>query len=305
MQLLQKISARKVLIPASVSILIILIIFKTLVDIGDFSRVIQNIGWFYFSLAFATIIPSFLLSIVRWHAVVRAAGFDVSFWKIFKIIGSSLSLSVVPGRLGDLARSYPLRNKIPISQSIGTIVLEKIIDTSVLIIFSGVGLFIMGHTALAVLMLFLILGVIPILNILNSANKKIPFGNGHFNKLRDALFVLNEVKKRKLTLSVAILASSGNWFISMIQVYWLFKAVGSAVPLSAIFAFQPLSIFMGLIPVTIAGIGTRDSAILYLFRNFAAPEQSLAVGILYGVQSYWITALLGVPLLYFFFKQND
>src|SRR3989344_3829962 len=292
MQLLQKISARKVLIPASVSILIILIIFKTLVDIGDFSRVIQNIGWFYFSLAFATIIPSFLLSIVRWHAVVRAAGFDVSFWKIFKIIGSSMSLSIVPGRLGDLARSYPLRNQIPISQSIGTIVLEKIIDICVLLLFSGVGLFILGHPIFGSLMFFLAIGAIPLLEILNMVIKKLPLKSGLVNKLQDAVSVLNKVKQRKTMLSMAILASGANWTLSMLQAYWLFKAVGSIVPFSAIFAFQPLSIFMGLIPITIAGVGTRDSAILYFFRNFAAPEQSLAVGILYGLQSYWITALL-------------
>lgn len=305
MQLLQKISVRKIVVLASVSILIILIIFKTLVNIGDFFRVIQNIGWLYFFLAFATLIPSFFLSIVRWHMVIRAAGFNVSFWKIFKIIGSSLSLSIVPGRLGDLARSYPLRNKIPMSQSIGTIVLEKIIDVCVLIVFSGIGLMFWGHPVIAGLMFFLALGAIPLLGALNLLIKKLSLENGLVNKLRDAIFILNEVKKRKLTLFIAILASGGNWTISMIQIYWLFKAVGSAVPLSAVFAFQPLSIFMGLIPITIAGVGTRDSAILYFFRNFAAPEQSLAVGILYGLQSYWITALLGIPLLYFFFRQKD
>src|SRR3989344_787504 len=305
MQLFQKIPVRKTIILGLVSILIIFILFKTLINVEDFSRVIQGISWFYFFLAFATMIPTFILSVVRWHSILRSAGFNVSFWKIFKIIGSSMSLSIVPGRLGDLARSYPLRNQIPISQSIGTIVLEKIIDICVLLVFSGVGLLLLGHPVFAGLVFFLAIGAIPLLEILNIVIKKLPLKSGLVNKLQDAVSVLNKVKQRKAILSMAILASSANWTLSMFQVYWLFKAVGSIVPFSAIFAFQPLSIFMGLIPITIAGVGTRDSAILYFFRNFAAPEQSLAVGILYGLQSYWITALLGIPLLYFFFKQND
>lgn len=216
-----------------------------------------------------------------------------------------MSLSIIPGRLGDLARSYPLRNKIPISQSIGTIVLEKIIDVCVLMVFSGIGLFLLGYTALAILMFFLVIGVIPLLEILNIIIKKLPLGNGLINKLQETLSVLNKVKERKIILSMAILTSGANWTLSMLQAYWLFKAVGAIVPFSAIYAFHPLSIFTGLIPITIAGVGTRDSAIIYFFSNFAASEQSLAVGILYGIQSYWITALLGIPLLYYFFKDSD
>ena len=305
MQLLQKIPVRKTVILGLVSILIIFILFKTLVNVGDFSRVIRGISWFYFFLAFGTMVPTFILSVVRWHSVLRSAGFNVSFWKIFKIIGSSMSLSIIPGRLGDLARSYPLRNKIPISQSIGTIVLEKIIDVCVLLVFSGIGLFLLGYSTLAGLMIFLAIGAVPLLEVLNMVIKKLPLENGLINKLQDALSILNKVKQRKVVLSMAILASGANWTLSMLQAYWLFKAVGAIVPFSAIYAFHPLSIFAGLLPITIAGVGTRDSAIIYFFQNFATPEQSLAVGILYGLQSYWITALLGIPLLYYFFRDSD
>lgn len=305
MRLFQKIPIRKTVILASVSVLIIFIVFKTLVNAGDFSRVIRGISWFYFFLAFSTMIPSLILSAVRWYSIMRAAGFHVSLWKTFKIIATSMSFSIIPGRLGDFARSYPLRNSIPISQSVGTIVLEKIIDISVLITFSGVGLIILGHTDLGSLMLFLAIAPIPLLEIFNLVSHKITLKNSLVNKLHDTISILNKVKQRKKILSLAVLASFANWILSMFQLYWLFKAIGSAIPVHAVFAFHPLSIFAGLIPITLAGVGTRDSAIIYFFRNLATPEQSLAVGILYGLQSYWITALLGIPLLYYFFKQND
>ncbi len=305
MKLIQKIPIRKILILASVSVLIIFIIFKTLVSMEDFYRVIRGISWFYFFLSFATIIPVVIINVAKWYLVLRAADYNVSFQKIFKIVITSTSLGILPGRLGDFARSYPLRHIIPLPQAIGTIVLEKILDISVLLAFSGIGLFVLGYQTFAVFELLLVAGAFPILKITGSASKKILPKNHLTDKLYDAFSVLNKVKARKKNFSMAIISSCANGMLSMFQIYWLFKAVGAVVPLFAIFAFHPLGVFAGLIPITLAGAGTRDSMIIYLFGDFAAPGQSLAVGILYAMQSYWILSLLGLPLLYYFFKQND
>lgn len=305
MSFIKKFPVRKTVILAFVSALTIFILFKTLINLDDFSRVIKNINRTYFFLAFATLIPALMLSVVRWYLVLRSAGFSVSFWKIFKIIASSMSLSVIPGRLGDLARSYPLRNKIPVTQSVGTIIIEKIIDISVLMFFSAVGLALLGYFKISILVFMLSMGSFPALGVLNTLSRKVKFDHNLLTKLQNAISILSQIRQKKILLSAAILASAANWTLSMFQAYWLFKAVGSVIPLSAIYTFYPLSIFVGLIPITLAGAGTRDSAIIYFFSNFAAPEQSLAVGILYGLQSYWITSLIGLPLLYYFFKQND
>jgi len=304
MEFLQRIPVRKTLVFGLVSSSIIFALLKTLVNAEEFYYVIRDISWSYFLLAFAMMVPITFLGAVRWFLVLRAAGFNVSFRKVFKIVASGISLSLVPGRLGDLARSYPLRNSIPVSQSVGTIILEKIIDVNILMVFSGIGLSILGNYGVSVLILSLAIGTIPVLQVLNFISEKMSLKNPLINKAHEAISILNRVKQRKTVLFAAVLTSCANWTVSMFQVYWLFKTVGSVVPFSAVFAFHPLSTFAGLIPISIAGIGTRDSAIIYFFRNFVAPEQSLAVGILYGVQAYWIFGILGIPLLYYFFRQN-
>lgn len=305
MKLIQQFPVRKTVILALISILIIFIIFKSSVNIGDFSRVIQGISWFYFFIAFATIIPIIVINVAKWYLIVRAADFHVSFKKIFKIIITSSSLGILPGRLGDFARSYPLRHAIPLPQAIGTIVLEKILDISVLLAFSGIGLFILEYRAFAVFVWILSAIAIPSLKVASAVGKKILPKNRLTEKIHDAFSVLNKVKERKKLFLMAVTSSCANGMLSMFQIYWLFKAVGAVVPFFAVFAFQPLSMFAGLLPITLAGVGTRDSAIIYFFSDFAASEQSLAVGIFYGMQSYWIIALLGLPLLYYFFKQSD
>ena len=77
----------------------------------------------------------------------------------------------------------------------------------------------------------------------------------------------------------------------------LFLALGVNISLFYIAAAFPLAIFVGLIPITIAGMGTRDSAIIYLFSAWAGSSVCLGVGFLYSFFAYWFLALLGLPIM--------
>ena len=304
MQILKTFPVRKVIVLASITFLILFIIFRSLVNIADFTVVLRGVSWVYFFVAFALMVPITLLGVTRWYWVVHAAGLNVPFSKIFKIVISSISLGVIPGRLGDLARSYPLRKTIPIPQTIGTIVIEKIIDICVLVVFSGVGLLTLGYLISGTTALVLAALAVPALELTHRVSRKLSLKNTLAEKVHDAVSVLDKVKERKAVLFLAILTSFLNWTLSVLQVYWLFRAVGAAVPLSAVYTFHPLSTFAGLIPITLAGVGTRDSALIYFFRDFASPEHSLATGILYSLQAYWLIALMGAPLLFYFFRDK-
>jgi uncharacterized membrane protein YbhN (UPF0104 family) len=61
-------------------------------------------------------------------------------------------------------------------------------------------------------------------------------------------------------------------------------------------ALAPLAIFAGLIPLTLAGIGTRDTAVIFLYRAYLLPSAGAALGILYTAR-YLLPALAGLPFL--------
>lgn len=298
------VSWKKILILGLASALAFFIIFKTSVSIQDFSHIFKALNTYYFWLAFATIIPSILLNSVRWYFVLRASGFNISFGKVFKITTSSISLSVVPGRLGDLARSYPLRDIIPVHQSIGTIILEKIIDISVLCGYAGIGLALLGFPVGSFIALSAAVFAIPILYLVHVFGKNFANKNNFAKKLYEASLILPEARKRKGLFILATLSSVANWGVSILQNYLLFMAIGITVPFIALIAYLPLSIFVGLLPITLAGAGTRDAAMIHFFSSFASAGQALSVGILYGLQAYWIPAILGLPLLRYFFKDT-
>src|SRR3989344_2092970 len=131
-----KIPVKKTVVFALISSFILFILFKTLVNAGGFSSVIQNINWPYFFIAFSVMVPITFLGASRWYLILRSTGHNVPYSQIFKIVVTGMSLSLIPGRLGDLARSYPLRKSVPVARSISSIVIEKNVDVSVLMLMS-------------------------------------------------------------------------------------------------------------------------------------------------------------------------
>ena len=71
--------------------------------------------------------------------------------------------------------------------------------------------------------------------------------------------------------------------------------VGLDAPYAFIASAMPVAIFVGLLPVTLGGMGTRDAAMLVLFADYGDPAQILAAGLLYSLLSYWVLGVLGLP----------
>jgi hypothetical protein len=57
-----------------------------------------------------------------------------------------------------------------------------------------------------------------------------------------------------------------------------------------------MAILVGLVPVTLAGIGTRDAALVYFLGGAVGPGPALALG-LFATLRYLVPALAGLPFL--------
>jgi len=74
-------------------------------------------------------------------------------------------------------------------------------------------------------------------------------------------------------------------------------AFDTEVPLIYVIAAFPVAIFVGLLPISISGLGTRDTAIVFLFSRYASPEVCISVGLLYVFFGYWLPSIFGLPVL--------
>jgi glycosyltransferase 2 family protein len=68
------------------------------------------------------------------------------------------------------------------------------------------------------------------------------------------------------------------------------------VPFLDNMAFATLAILAGLLPFTMAGIGTRDAAILFLYAPWLSAGQAAVLGVLATLR-YLLPAIAGLPFM--------
>jgi hypothetical protein len=300
-RIIEKISIKKLLILGAGTVFVFFVLFKTMVDFKMFVSTVQDAKVDFLFYAFIAILPTFILSPLRWFYILKAYELDIDFKRTFLVVTASWSFVLIPGRLGDFTRSYFIKDQVPIVRSVGTIVLEKIMDIIVLLLLVSVGLILLGQYAYSLISLAFILAIFVGVASFKQLSLKLGMARlEFFKKITESL----TPPKNKRFLIKASLFSTANWLTSIISTYFLFLAFGAHAPLTSVIAYFPITIFAGLLPITIAGIGVRDGAIMGLFAGYATVAQSLAVGISYSFLGYFLLMMVGIPVLIFYLSKN-
>ena len=238
-----------------------------------------------------------VMSAVRWHLILGTMGFDVSVARCLLIIVGIWPLSSVsPSKTGDLLKAVSLRRKIEPMVVAGSVLTERALDLLVLAVFALMGGLFFRDLRIVTVAATVILGVIAAVMIAR-LDIKLPIGQKLQGKLKELLHSIRVLGTQPITLVAILVLTAANWFASIVQTKLLLDGVGASVPLGFTAAALPVAIFVGLLPITFGGMGTRDSAMVGLFAGFATAPQALAVGLLYSFFGYWLLAIVGIPLV--------
>ena len=86
------------------------------------------------------------------------------------------------------------------------------------------------------------------------------------------------------------------WFLHLVQIWMFTIALNQHVPFLANLPLSPLAILAGLLPLTFAGVGTRDAALVFFYAPYMSAAAGAALGVLCTLR-YVLPALLGLPFL--------
>lgn len=280
----------------SITVLIFYLLFTKI----DFYSVVSvllssNPPWLVIALILS--LSSVTISAKRWQTLLKKLGYNFQYKESFYLILGALPLaSITPLKMGDAIKAYYLKGKIPSSKTIGAIVTERTFDILCLTLFSLIGMIFYKKYELASIV-FIILVCIAVIFILAHFTFRLPIKNSWNERIQSLLLLLGLLTRHKTAFCLVFFYSLLIWFISIAQTLTFFYAVGINVPLLFTIANIPIAIFIGLIPITLGGMGTRDAAIIFLFSEFASPEKLLGVGILFSIFRYWLLSLLGLPFM--------
>ncbi|MBN1576886.1 MAG: flippase-like domain-containing protein [Chitinispirillaceae bacterium] len=272
---------------------------KKIVDGISQADLIMGTVAFFMSVVFV------LFAGIKMKIILSEMGYNISLSEAFALTIATYPLNVViPSKGGDFAKSWFLSDKISLSEGISVVLAERIVDIAMLVAFAIVGALVAGIYELLWIAVLFVIGLtgIFIIIIKTETNK---LRSRYLRKLNNLRMSLRTIFKNRRRLILVCLISMGIWVGSAVQVYVIFKALGTTVPIGYTCAATSVAIFIGFLPVTIAGMGTRDAAFVLLYSEYASEANSLAAGMLYTLFRYWGLAALGLPFLYRIHKKNQ
>jgi uncharacterized protein (TIRG00374 family) len=298
------------LIALSISFLLLALLYA-FVDVSALIAAIRATDPWWLTAGLALVVPITLATAWRFSLLVRDARIGLGEANRLILASSTLNL-FLPSKMGDLAKGFVLteRHGMPGNLSLSIVVLEKALDMFSLLLYGVAALAYVGASNYRLLlfmipvaaMLVVITALILPLPVFGMATRQacrimpVPIAV-KLERFADGLAnVVQWFWSRPLWALGVIALSLALWFIHLGQIWLFTRAVGGTVPLIDNMAFATLSILVGLLPFTLAGIGSRDAAIVVFYGPYLSPAAAALVGIL-ATFRYLLPAVAGLPFI--------
>ncbi len=237
---------------------------------------IKKISIIHLLVAIVIFWIAFYLKSVRWKIISNSFGIPLHAYQALKIFFIGLFLAnITPGKLGDFGRLFYIKDQLP-NQKVGwsSLIMDRIFDLICLIFFSSIAIF-YYQINFKVLKLpddylsTLLLGIVLLLLtfVLFVFRKKIK----KYIKPWWEAFNSHTLGIKKILLSVCITC------LSMILIYGVFNYIAwsMSIPINHLGLFLGTFILglLTLLPITILGIGVRETSLVVIFQLYGLPSQ--------------------------------
>jgi uncharacterized protein (TIRG00374 family) len=259
---------------------ILFIVILTRVDLSSVLSVIADVNLSYLGTAIVLTIPMLVLKSWRWQSLLKMQGIAYPLRQAFPAYVGGLYLGMVtPGRLGELGRAFYLTNDrgLSLGAAFSSVVVDRLLDIYVLLLAGGYGLIayslLPGGTIPSVIILVLLVAL-PLSLLRKTIGKGLIRAIYHvrlFARFRARIDTsadqfyhgVDMLARPRLILPLAITLAA--WAVYFAQCYLLVLSLEFHLSYLDTAVYMAAAILVTLIPISIAGIGTRDATLIALF----------------------------------------
>lgn len=301
----------KRLISIAVSVIILSIIYSK-IDLRGLAEIFRNSDRFWMPVSLGMVIPITMFTAWRLQQLVpQGTGFGFGEANRLILAASVLNM-VLPSKMGDIAKAYFIRERgyLSGSLSLSLVVFEKSCDLLSLLLWCVFGLLLYPKKdpLFWAMTVGVAAGLAVGLSVLGSrkfadiffgfARKIAPKKIGEkLKKLQVSWGEMHDYfwsdKRQLIKISVT---SIFIWFLHLLQIWFFILALKAWAPFLASLALSPLAILAGLLPLTFAGVGTRDAALVIFYEPYFDATVAAALGLLCTAR-YFLPAIGGLPFL--------
>ena len=297
-----------------ISIIFTVIVYLALSFYGNVNLVLESLQefkWKYFPIILLVFFFTFLLKFIKWQYYLKFLDVKVQFIISFKIFMASLVMSVTPGKIGDLIKSYMLKevNGTPVNISIPIVFAERVTEFVALLILVILGvniynqnILILSISLLSIIVLFIILFNSRITNSIISKLSKSKKLEKYIEPLSLTLSNSKSLLQPKPFL-LMVLFSLFIWIIESFGFYLILAQFNIDISIIWTFFAYLFSVFIGSVSMLPAGLGVTDGSLTYLItQNGFSKEIAVSATLIVRIATLWFALIIGIIGMFGFDK---
>lgn len=297
---------KKILLSVSFGALVFLG-FSIYADFGNLLIAFSKFNWYWLPVVFALSFGNYMVRFLKWQYYLKILNIKIKPYKSLLVFFSSFIMSVTPGKMGEVLKSFLLKEETgtPVSVSAPIILAERITDFLSIVILCLIGAIVFDYgrgiviaTGVAFILLTVLLSSKSISHKIISIFSKIKYTANHTEKLYsayDSIYVLIKLKP----LLLIVLVSTVAWFLECLGFYVVLNVFSKVSNievsiLSATFIYG-FSTLIGAIAMLPGGLGATEASLTGLLVFLKIPKDiSVASTIIIRVATLWFAVILGI-----------
>ncbi len=279
-----------------------IVVFASLAFYGDLPELLDHLFEFpatYWLIALGLALVNYLIRWVRWHYFLRLLSIKADLWTSAVIFVSGLAMAISPGRLGELSKSYFLKEQldVPVARSSAAVITERFTDVIAVMLLSSWGLFLVpyGWTIFPIV----VAAAATMVTFLVS-----PWGSKKIqllpipSKAKSFLSTSREAFQQVLSpkpLALAVILSLMAWLAEGAALWFVLQGLNAPASFGSAVSIYAAATLLGALTLLPGGlVGTEGSMIALLQQlDLSSAEASVAT-IIIRICTLWFAVGIGI-----------
>lgn len=279
-------------------------------DLREVWKTLLAVEPVYLLLSLALQLLAMVVATLRWQLIMRRLDISIPFAQSFihQLIGTAAAL-VTPGQLGEFVKVlYHRREGVPVPESLFSVIIDRLFDLLMLLLLGFIALAVLFGLPAELTIVISIAGAVMVTVTFLLRRKRDSAGRWLVAQIvafsPQAYRATMRTEAHRLATRVdqftpallvgGILLTAVNYVLLLLRIYALVLAIHLVVPFWFFAMIVPLLRLVGLIPISVLGIGTRDITAIYLLGQVGISEESALLVSTMGLIMLQVQALLGL-----------
>ena len=286
-------------------IFLAILVFAGLTIYGDAPELVGEISSFpiaYWFMALGLAAVNYALRFARWHYYLKLLGINVRPGTSAAIFMSGLSMAISPGRVGELAKSYYLKEKlgVPVALSSSAVIAERLTDLLAILLLSLWSLTLIPNGWVVATVLMMALGTFAVLIVSPWGSEKLlslpmprrwkPF----LGTARDAFRQVLSLKP----LAVALVLGVGAWFAEGAALWLVLRGLDASASLGQAVSIYAVATLLGAITMLPGGLVATEGGMVALLQQIDLTKTlASSATLIIRVCTLWFAVVIGLLAL--------